>query len=523
MPATHDSPPRPGEPVRLAPLLVGLSLAADAGMGLEPGEAARATVIAARLAREVGAAEPAEVFYTTLLQHVGCTAYAHEAAAQLGGDEIAVKAAAMRTDFARVHDVLFVYLPNLAPQASAATRLRAAGVAAARAKRITRGYAEANCEVGMLTARRLGLGPGVEASLAAVFEQVDGRGAPRGIRGDDIPLATRIAQVAVYASLFDRAGGPELALATVRRRAGSSLDADVVTALCDRSRDVLAELSTQDAVEAAIAAEPGPAITVAPGDIDGVCRAFGDAVDLKSPYLHGHSAGVAELAAAAAERLRMSPDEITLARRAGYLHDLGRAAVRNGVWEKPGPLTSAEWEQVRLHAYHSERILARSGPLQPLARPAGMHHERLDGTGYHRETAAWAIPTAARILAAADAFTAMTQVRPHRPALSAEEAAAELSAEAARGRLDAEAVAAVRAAAGHAAPGRRPSPGGLTDRQLDVLRLVARGLSNREIASTLVVSRRTAEHHVQDIYARIGVSTRAGAALYAMEHDLLRS
>jgi len=176
---------------------------------------------------------------------------------------------------------------------------------------------------------------------------------------------------------------------------------------------------------------------------------------------------------------------------------------------------------VRLHPYHSERILARSGPLQPLARLAGMHHERLDGSGYHREAAAGSIPMPARVLAAADAFAAMTQARPHRPALAPEAAAATLSAEAQRGRLDAEAVAAVRAAAGHAAPGRRSRPGGLTDRQLEVLRLVARGLSNRDIARALVVSPRTAEHHVQDIYARIGVSTRAGAALYAMEHDLL--
>lgn len=521
MPTPPESPPRPPEPVRLAPLLVGLSLAADAGMGLEPGEAARATVIAARLAREVGGADPAEVYFTTLLQHVGCTAYAHEAASLLGGDEIAVKAAAMRTDFARIHDVLLVYLPNLAPHASILARLRAAGVAATRAKRITHGYAEANCEAAALTARRLGLGPGVERSLSAVFEQVDGRGAPHGIRGEDIPLATRIAQVAVYASLFDRAGGADVALATIRRRAGASLDAAVVAALCDHARDVFAELAAQDAVEAAIAAEPAPAVAVAPDAVDEVCRAFGDAVDLKSPYLHGHSAAVAQLAAAAAKRLGLGADEVERVRRAGHLHDLGRTAVRNGVWEKPGPLTSAEWEQVRLHPYHSERILARCGPLQPLARLAGMHHERLDGSGYHREATAGSIPMPARVVAAADAFAAMTQPRPHRPSRTPEAAAEALSAEAQRGRLDAEAVAAVRAAAGHAAPGRRPRPGGLTDRQLEVLRLVARGLSNREIGRALVVSPRTAEHHVQDIYARIGVSTRAGAALYAMEHDLL--
>jgi HD-GYP domain-containing protein (c-di-GMP phosphodiesterase class II) len=521
MPAPPEPPSRPGEPVRLAPLLVGLSLAADAGMGLEPGEAARATVIATRLASALDGADATETYFTTLLQHVGCTAYAHEAAAQLGGDEIAVKAAAMRTDFTRVRDVLLVYLPHLAPQADMLTRLRAAGVAATRAKGITHGYAEANCEAAALTARRLGLGPGVERCLGTVFEQVDGRGAPHGLRGEDIPLATRIAQVAVCASLFDRAGGADAALATVRRRAGASLDGDVVAALCGRCADVLAELEERDAVEAAIAAEPAPAFTASPDAVDEVCRAFGDAVDLKSPFLHGHSAAVARLAAAAAEGLGLSAGEVERVRRAAHLHDLGRTAVRNGVWEKPGPLTSAEWEQVRLHPYHSERILARSGPLEPLARLAGMHHERLDGSGYHREAAAGTIPMPARVLAAADAFAAMTQARPHRPALAPEAAAAALSSEAKRGRLDAEAVAAVRAAAGHAAPGRRPRPGGLTDRQLEVLRLVARGLSNRDIARALVVSPRTAEHHVQDIYARIGVSTRAGAALYAMEHDLL--
>jgi hypothetical protein len=257
--AIPESPHRSAGRVRLAPLLVGLSLAADAGMGLEPGEAARATVIAAAIAAELGVADASDVYFTTLLQHVGCTAYAHEAAGLLGGDEIAVKAAAMRTDFARAHDVVFAYLPNLAPHAGLVGRLRAAGVAATRARQITAGYTQANCEVAALTARRLGLAPGVEHSLAAIFEQVNGRGAPRGLRADQIPLAARIAQVAVCAALFDRLGGTELALATVRRRAGTSLDADVAAILCDRVAATMAELGTQDAVLAAVEAEPAPA------------------------------------------------------------------------------------------------------------------------------------------------------------------------------------------------------------------------------------------------------------------------
>jgi putative nucleotidyltransferase with HDIG domain len=278
-----------------------------------------------------------------------------------------------------------------------------------------------------------------------------------------------------------------------------------------------------DAVDAAIEAEPEPTVGVSEHALDEVCRAFGDAVDLKSPFHHGHSAAVAALAAAAAERLGLTPPEVAGLRRAALLHDLGRVAVPNGIWEKPGALTSSDWERVRLHAYHGERIVTRCGPLATLAPLVGTHHERLDGSGYHRQATATALSTAARVLAAADAYQAMTQPRPHRPALSLDAAASAVAAEVAAGRLDADAVAAVLAAAGQPRPPLRPRvAGGLTDRQLEVLRLVAEGLSNPQIATRLVVSRRTAERHVQDIYARIGVSSRAAAALFAMEHDLLR-
>jgi DNA-binding NarL/FixJ family response regulator len=180
-------------------------------------------------------------------------------------------------------------------------------------------------------------------------------------------------------------------------------------------------------------------------------------------------------------------------------------------------------EQVRVHPHYSERVLARCGPLAPLAGLAASHHERLDGSGYHRQLRAGGLGTAARVLCAADAFQAMTQTRAHRPARSADEAASVLAAEARAGRLDAEAVRAVVEAAGRPSPALSPPrPAGLTERQMEVLRLVAQGLSNPDIARRLVISRRTAEHHVQDVYAHIGVSSRAGAALFAMEHDLLK-
>ncbi len=176
-----------------------------------------------------------------------------------------------------------------------------------------------------------------------------------------------------------------------------------------------------------------------------------------------------------------------------------------------------------MHPYHSERILATSSTLEPMARVAGMHHERMDGSGYHRGCRAQELPPAARVLAAADAFHAMTQDRPHRDALTSEQAGEELKRDARAGRLDGDVVAAVLEAAGGRGSRRRDNlrPGGLSEREVEVARLVAAGCSNQEVADQLVISRRTAEHHVQHIYSKVGVNSRAGLALFAHEHDLV--
>ena len=257
-------------------------------------------------------------------------------------------------------------------------------------------------------------------------------------------------------------------------------------------------------------------------ELAGVAGVFADLADLKSPFTHGHSSGVATLARGAGERLRLPPATVADLELAGLLHDVGRVAVSDVVWEKPAALSAHEREQVRLHAYHSERILAGSERLAPLASLAGMHHERLDGGGYHRGCTGADLPVAARVLAAADAYQAMTQRRPHRPALAPEDAERQLLAGARDGALDADAVSAVLAAAGHGAVvARQVLPAGLSAREVEVLGLVADGCSNAQIAQRLVISRRTAEHHVQHIYTKIGVSSRAAAALFAMEHRLL--
>src|SRR5262249_10952226 len=209
--------------------------------------------------------------------------------------------------------------------------------------------------------------------------------------------------VACIAALFDRIGGVTAATSAVSGRAGRALDPSVAAAFCTEAGAMLGELSGADVLPAAVGAEPGPAMMVSGADLDDVCRAFGDAVALKSPWLHGHSTAVGELAGAAATTAGLGPAQAATLRRAGYLHDIGRAAVPNLIWAKPAALTSSEAERVRLHAYYGERIIGRCPPLAPVAALAGLHPERPDGAGYHPHSQAPPPSPAARDLAAAHA------------------------------------------------------------------------------------------------------------------------
>ena len=272
-----------------------------------------------------------------------------------------------------------------------------------------------------------------------------------------------------------------------------------------------------DAVIAAVPATPTPD----DDDVDDALRAVADFVDLKSPTFVGHSSAVADLAAAAAQRCGLDASDVTLVRRAGYVHDIGRIAISAAVWGRPGPLRPHEWEQVRLHSYYTERVLDRTRLLRELSAVASAHHERLDGSGYFRGAKGAALSRPARILAAADTFHAMIEARPHREAWTPEVAAKELRAEAARGRLDGSSVEAVLAAAGQPTRRRDKARDVLTRREEEILGQVAQGRTMREIARTLSIAPKTVDGHLQRIYSKIGVSTRTGATLYALEHGLV--
>jgi HD-GYP domain-containing protein (c-di-GMP phosphodiesterase class II) len=376
-----------------------------------------------------------------------------------------------------------------------------------------------HCEVAAMLAGRAGLEQSVVDALAHAYERWDGKGFPAGLDGDAIPLAVRIAVVARDADLAAMLG--EDPREWTRERRGRAYDPAVVDAFERVGSDVLSELEGGDEWETALAREPEPVATIGPDGLDPVLTAFADFADLKSPWIRGHSRRVASLAEEAGRHAGLDDAGCDDLRRAGLVHDLGRVAVENGIWDKPGPLATSQWEQVRLHAYYTERILHRCRSLASIVEPASSHHERVDGSGYHRSLPAEALSRGDRILAAADVFAALTAERPHRPAYGDDDAARTLEAEAER-HLDADAVACVLAAAGRrAAPRPAGWPADLTDREVEVLRLISRGRSNREVAQQLFIAPKTVGRHVENVYAKIGVSSRAAAAVFAMEHGLL--
>jgi len=514
----------PNQPsLRLAELVATLSLGTDLGLGQPMEHMIRACLIALRLGESFGLseAERQTVYYSGLLAWVGCHTDAYEQAKWFGDDALLKSDAHYRYDMGKVGPSAAFMLKHVGgPQRPLTTRARIAVAFLGGGRQALMAAADNHYRATDELAARLGLGDDVRESLRQSYERWDGKGAC-GMKHDEIALASRLINLADVVEVYGRAGGVDAAIGVARERRATQFDPDLVDAFCKQAPVLLREIDAAPSWEAVIAAEPDLASEVSAEGLDEALEAIGEFAELKSPWVMGHATGVAHLSASAARAAGLPDDDVVTLRRAGFVHDLGRLGVPNTIWDKRGSLTKPEMERVRLHPYLTERMLAFSAALVPLGAIAGQHHERLDGSGYPRGLTGPAISPEGRILAAADSYHAMREARPHRPARTAEEAAVELRRAVASGRHDGEAVDAVLRAAGHPVRRRSSRPAGLTQREVEVLRLVARGLSTREIADQLVISPKTAANHVEHIYTKIGVSNRARAALFAMRHGLM--
>ena len=511
------------ERLRLSELLAALSLATDLGNGMPLERTMRTALMAVEVGRNLDLPDSvlSNAFYLALLRAIGCTAFAHEEA-QAYGDDITYRWTYFPVDFGREEEVVAATRENLARGQSAEVRERAIARFFTDGPRLASEMAATACSVAVRFASRLGMNEAVGRGLTHIWERWDGKGFPQGLSEDEIEIGARLVTLANVVEIDHRTAGRAAACENLARRSGGWFDPAVAGAFLESAPEVFALIESESVWDLVLESEPSPRITLPLARLDEVTSAFADFADLKSPYLVGHSGGVARLACAAAGILGLGEEEQRRLRHAGLLHDLGRVSVSNGIWDKPGPLGTAEWERVRLHPYYSERAVSQSPVLAPLGSLVGMHHERLDGSGYHRGAPASQLSRGARLLAAADVFQALTEERPHRPARSRKHAVGVVEEEAGAGRLDRDAVKAVVEAAGERA--RRSLarwPAGLTEREVEVLRLLARGHSQRQIADELVISPSTAHTHIAHIYEKCGVSTRASVALFAMENDLI--
>jgi HD-GYP domain-containing protein (c-di-GMP phosphodiesterase class II) len=509
------------ETVRAAEVIAASCLGMDLGMGFPFEHGLHATLMAMRLADllEVDQDIASQTYYCSLLMYSGCTTDADILVGIVGGS---LAESGGPTLFGSPLQALTGIVRSIpSPDSPPYWRAYEMVTRLPRFLRIARPHVRAVCEVATMLAERLGLPPSVHELFTHMSERWDGKGILRRARGEEIPLALRIVHVAHDAAYQRLIGGDEHAAEIIRQRGGHAFDPVFATTFARNAEKIMAAVYTSgSAWEATLSAEPRPWLILEGETIERALAAVGDFADLISPSLSGHSSGVARLAVGAAELCGFSRSDTSLVGRAAFVHDVGRVAVHPRVWQKPGPLTADEWEQVRLHAYHTERVLDRTPFLASLGRVARAHHERMDGSGYHRNAIAVALTPTARLLATADAFSAMIEPRPHRSALMAEEAAEILGEEAKSGRHDPDLLAGVLEAAGQPVP-RVERPAGLTEREAEVIRLLARGLQTKQVARTLDISVKTADYHIQSAYRKMGVSTRAGATLFAMQHGLV--
>ena len=518
-----------GEPrrphARLADVLGILAMATDLGIGLPMEHAIRTCLLSLELGRRAGlsGAELTDLYDLTLLRMLGCTA-GSAVSAEYFVDEIAFGRATQHLDYGDPESFGRWVMESFGADRDPAQRERMLQKLFSYTPDKRKGYLAGHCEVAQMLATRLGFSGTVIDGLALVFERWDGHGAPNAVPGSDQPACVRIMTLCNELETHHRLHGEAGAVAMARERSGGAFDPALVEFFCSEASAILAVAAKPSSWDQLLDAEPAPHRFIDDARRLEAARVMGDFADMKSAHFAGHSSGVAVLAAAAAERVGQTADQCAELRIAASAHDLGRVTVTTSIWDKPEPLNEAEWEAVRLHPYYSERMLGRAESFAAAASVAGMHHERIDGSGYHRGNTSAAQSQASRLLAAADAYTAMRQPRPHRAALDPDRAGDELRRLAEQDRLDARAVNAVLGAAGDSGrPVRKRWPAELTDREVDVLRQIALGASIQEAASTLHVAPKTVDFHLQNVYSKAGVTTRAAATLFAIQSGLLES
>ncbi|MBN1450363.1 MAG: HD domain-containing protein, partial [Anaerolineales bacterium] len=513
MPTINRAPSEtPHNPMRMAEVLAAFSFATDLGTGKSMGHALRACYLGMAMARELrlSDSEQVELYYSFLLMHSGCAALSLAMAPIIQGDELAAIGDITLRDDSSLREMLGWMRANVSPDAPLPTRIL--NLVRALLHNPDEGDVRGVCEVAVRVAQRLDMPPGVQNAVRYYLERWDGKG-PFGLRGDEIPLSARLLHMALKADACNTVHGRDAAETIALERKGKLFDPHVVDVFLSVAREsnLWEILAKQDLWEVVLELEPdSPYRTIEETRLDDVALAAADFVDLKSPATVTHSRETAYFAECIARRLGLPESEITTIHRAALVHDLGHLALPSHILLNQDQLSEVDKEKLRLHPYYTERVLSRMPVLASIAAIAGMHHERLNGTGYYRGLSGDELPVSACILALADDFQERLQASRHHTTPDPQDVLKSMQPDI--GPLfSPDCYAALAEELGGTAPQPRPRrdrPAGLTNREVEVLQHVAKGDTNRQIAQALVISERTVAHHLEHIYDKIGISSR---------------
>jgi HD-GYP domain-containing protein (c-di-GMP phosphodiesterase class II) len=511
----------------LAVLLCALSYASNLGLNERMEHGLNSAYIGLRIADVLNLPneELEAIFYGALLKNVGCTACAASFAAFFPDDELAPRSDFLLVDPTRFNDIIAWLSRNVPVDSQLPSRISRLLSFLVQCGPVVKEAIRGHCEVAELFARRLGFPEYVQLTLRFQRENWDGKGLAYGLKGTEVPLAARILHAAHTVELAYGFGGPAAARSLAREQRGVRFDPEVVDvflALEERA-DFWQTLEHESAESVILAMQPRTsADRMMEDQIEVVCEALADFVDIKSRETWNHSRIVAEVAEGMGSYLGLGRTEQTRLRCEALVHDLGNVAIPLPILEKGNHRSASEWEYYRLHSYYTQRVLERVEPLLELAPAAAAAHEWINGQGYHRQLIGEQIPLNGRILAIADSYAHLNQqqgdqgepadaLRKMRPLVGTQ--------------FDGSCYNALAASLTSAhfvtriVPGRWQL-GDLTEREAEVLRLLAQGQSNPQIAKALVISRKTVEHHLEHIYNKIGVTCRTSAVVYAVQHGI---
>lgn len=503
--------PRPGE------LLIPLSGAPDLAHGYPIGTSRQICDLAIYISSELGinTEERITTFYTALLRFIGCTGFSAEEASIFNGDDIEFKrlfTLADPEDNPSNFGILFSKFKK--------DPIHLLKVIFSM-KAFYSNLVTSDCETASFLSEKMLLPNSVALALSQVYERYDGKGKYGGRKKEQIHIATRIVQVVHLYLISYLAGGRELAFSLLKKRAGKQLDPDLCELVKKKSEIfelMILDEKHKDRLYKFSKAYERPGTT---DQINLIFESFSDMVDIKSSYTTGHSRKMSEVVKLSSDLLGFNKERTQELVVASLCHNLGLTSVPNGILDKPAKLSFAEKKKIELHPYFTYLVLDNELLFRNIIGPAIHHHEKPDGSGYYKGLDAKTLTDADQLVMLADILIALQSDRSHRKAYSKLESHKIVKEEFISKKGNPKLIQALFSTIDSKKKFKITNKFSLTDREIEISIELSKGLTRKEVGANLHISDRTVQHHIQHIYDKTGINSRAVLVLLAKDSGWL--